>query len=141
MAQVTITAIKRTPRMSKAGRAFVSLGLKTNEYGDKWLSGFAGDENKDWKVGDTVEIEVEQKDEYLNFKTLRVNAVSKAQGDDSRVFNLINLKILPLLEFMAEDLKALRKREISYPEMDETNDAHGLEIPAEHEIDASDSPF
>ncbi len=132
---VKIMAIKRTPRIGKISKkAFVGLGLKTDQHGDKWLSGFGGPENEHWNVGDTVDIEVEQVGEYMNFKTLKVNAVSKAAGDDSRVFNLINLKILPLLEFMAEDLKAMRKKEIGYPEQDDTNDAHGLDEPEDEKI-------
>ena len=138
MAQVTITALKRTPRMSKAGKAFVSLGLKTTEYGDKWLSGFAGDENSHWQEGDVVDIEITQKDEYLNFKTNKVNQVSKGEGNDSRVFNLLNLKILPLLEVIAEDIKATRKKQImeEYPEHSPT----AFDEPTEG-VTQEDSPF
>lgn len=127
--QVTIAAIKRTDRVSKAGKPFVSLGLKTKEYADKWLSGFGGDENSHWQAGDTVDIEIEQKGEYLNFKTNKINQVSKGEANDSRVFNLLNLKILPLLEIIAEDIKATRKKQImsEYPEQNESNDAHGLD--------------
>ncbi len=138
MAQVTITALKRTPRMSKAGKAFVSLVLKTTEYGDKWLSGFAGDENNHWQVGDVVDVEITQKDEYLNFKTNKVNQVSKGEANDSRVFNLLNLKILPLLEIIAEDIKATRKKQImeEYPEHSLT----AFDEPTEG-VTQEDSPF
>lgn len=135
---VKILDLKRESKVGKtSGKAFISLRLKTEEYAGKWMSGFGGDENKDWKVGDTVDVEVETKGEYLNFKTNKVNAVSRGQGDDSRVFNLINLKILPLLEFMAEDMKAIRKKQLlggEYPEQDETNDAHGLDEPEDEKI-------
>lgn len=131
-------AIKRTPRIGKTSKkAFVGLGLKTDQHGDKWLSGFGGPENETWAVGDTVDIEVEQKDEYLNFKVNKVNPISKIQGDESRVFNLINLKLLPAIQFLAEDIKAIRKELLKdgYPEMDETNDSSGLD-----KIDLNDEP-
>lgn len=66
--QITLTAIKDTERTSqRTGKPFTSRGIRCNEYGEKWLSGFAGKENASWKVGDTVEVTVEQKGEYLNF--------------------------------------------------------------------------
>ena len=33
------------------------------------MSGFGNKDNQNWKAGDTVEVEVEQKGEYLNFTT------------------------------------------------------------------------
>ncbi len=125
--------------MSKAGKAFVSLGLKTTEYGDKWLSGFAGDENNHWQVGDVVDVEVTQKDEYLNFRTNKINQVSKGEGNDSRVFNLLNLKILPLLEIIAEDIKATRKKQImeEYPEHSPT----AFDDEPKDEVSEADMPF
>src|SRR5882757_5637453 len=114
-----IIDLKRENKTSKAGKAFISLRLKTDVHPGKWVSGFGGDENSHWQIGDTVDIEIESKGEYLNFKTNKVNAVSKGDGEASKLYNLINLKVLPLLEFMAEDLKALRKKEIDYPEINE----------------------
>lgn len=52
----------------KNGRPYTRLGIKTVEYGSKWLSGFGRQDNESWKEGDTVEVEVEEKGEYLNFK-------------------------------------------------------------------------
>lgn len=137
--EVKILDLKREGKIGKtSGKPFVSLRLKTDQHGSAWVSGFGGDENSHWQIGDTVDIEVEQKGEYLNFETNKVNQVSKGEGNDSRVFNLINLKILPLLEFMAEDLKAMRKKGISYPEMDATNDSSGID---EGTINKDDMPF
>lgn len=56
------------PLMTKDGRPYTKLAIKAQEYGDKWLSGFDGYATKNWKEGDKVEVEVEQKGEYLNFK-------------------------------------------------------------------------
>jgi hypothetical protein len=78
--QVTITALKDTERVSKStGRPFTSRAIKTEEHGDKWLSGFAGKDNASWKVGDTVEIEVEQKGEFTNFSVPK-GSFSKTPG-------------------------------------------------------------
>ena len=67
--QVTLNYVKRTPKTSQAGKPYTSLSIKTNEHGEKWLSGFGNKDNQNWAEGDTVEIEVEQKGEYLNFST------------------------------------------------------------------------
>lgn len=44
-----------------------NVAIKTNQHGDKWLSTFKVDGTEDWKDGDTVNIEVQQKGDYLNF--------------------------------------------------------------------------
>lgn len=68
--KVTITNINRKERVSeRTNKPFTSLGLQVNEYGSKWLSGFGNKDNAGWKAGDTVEIDVTQKGEYLNFTT------------------------------------------------------------------------
>jgi hypothetical protein len=67
--QLTITQISRKDKTSaKSGKPFESVGIKTQEYGDKWLSGFGRADNKSWKVGDTVDVNVVEKGEYLNFE-------------------------------------------------------------------------
>lgn len=82
--KVTITKIKDTPRTSKtSGKPYTSRGILTNEYGGRWLSGFAGKENESWKEGDTVDITIEEKGEYLNFTVPK--AEKAPQGDLLRV--------------------------------------------------------
>lgn len=79
--QITITALKDTERTSaRTGKPFTSRGIQCNEYPGKWLSGFAGKDNEGWKVGDTVDIEVETKGEYLNFKTPKSTHQTAATG-------------------------------------------------------------
>lgn len=85
---------KATP--NKPSRPYTRVGLKTQEHGDKWLSGFENRTNANWKEGDSVEIEVEQKGEYLNFRNLSEtemiwkelanlkNRVGKLEGDQRR---------------------------------------------------------
>lgn len=72
--KVTITNIARKSTdkegnqlKNKAGKPYTRLSIKTQEHGDKWLSGFSRQDNASWKEGDTVDITVEQKGEYLNF--------------------------------------------------------------------------
>lgn len=69
--QVQITQINRSNKTSKTGRPFESLGIKTKEHGDRWLSGFGRADNKSWKVGDTIEVNVVEKGDYLNFEQNR----------------------------------------------------------------------
>lgn len=74
--QVTITRIFRTttdkktgqPLINKNGKPYERVGIQTQEYGDKWLSGFGAAWNSYWKEGDTVNIEVEEKGQYINFE-------------------------------------------------------------------------
>jgi len=50
------------------GRNYERVAIKTEEYGDKYISGFGNSRNKSWNIGDEVELEVEQSGEYLNFR-------------------------------------------------------------------------
>lgn len=93
--QVTLTALTRKQRTSsRTGKPFTSLGIKTQEHGEKWLSGFDNAQTKDWKQGDTVEIEVEQKGDYLNFSVPK----SDRPMTDSAAQNALTFKVIPLLE-------------------------------------------
>jgi len=101
--QVTITKIKDTQRTSaRTGKPFTSRGILTNEYGEKWLSGFAGKENAHWKEGDTVEVNVEQKGEYLNFT---VPKVEKAPAGD---LNRLEVKMDAHYAAMMTELQMIR---------------------------------
>ena len=71
MASVKITRIFRGDKETKFGLRN-SVGIKTVEFGDKWVSGLfdpAKGKNgtEDWKDGDTVEIFTTEKDGYVNF--------------------------------------------------------------------------
>ena len=52
---------------TRDNRPYERLAVKVAEHGDKWISGFGGKGNTYWKEGDEVEINIEQKGEYLNF--------------------------------------------------------------------------
>lgn len=73
--QITITKINRKQVTSqKTGRPFESVSLQAEEYGNRWLNGFGRKDNKSWKEGDKVEVEVTESTRtdtngqpYLNF--------------------------------------------------------------------------
>jgi len=79
-----------TSLKTKDGREFERVAIKVNEYGDKWVSGFGGFWNKDWKEGDTINVDVEEKGQYLNFK--RIDPVQELRdvvfGLEKRVLTL-----------------------------------------------------
>lgn len=118
--QVTITKISRKDRVSKAGKPFVSLGIMTKQHEERWLSGFDGPETKDWKIGDTVEIDVAEKGEYLNFTLPK-----KAPQTESRAVNMIEFKVIPLLQAILARLPDLKNGD--YPPMTGQNDASGFD--------------
>lgn len=56
-----------TPLMSKLGKPYSKMSIKCVEHGDKWLSGFKGRENENWKEGDQVDVIVKQNGDFLNY--------------------------------------------------------------------------
>lgn len=69
--KVTITQITRKEAQGQKG-PYTRIGMKVQEYGDQWLSGFGRKDNMSWKVGDTVDVEIKEieKDgkKYINFE-------------------------------------------------------------------------
>lgn len=100
--EVTLVKVKRTPRISKtSGKAYVSLGIMTNVHQERWLSGFDNKDTAAWKEGDTVQIDVEEKGEYLNFKPAgvgRAPAATETAKIDSRAVNMLTFEVLPKLD-------------------------------------------
>lgn len=119
--KVTLTAVNRKDRVSKAGKPYVSLGIKTQEHADKWLSGFEGKQTKNWKVGDTVEIEVEQKGKYLNFSVPKLPEGYSFQNEDMVFIKTVLGRIVGKLEGIEENL-GMKPKVDNYPVMDSTND-------------------
>ena len=73
--KLKITRIYKTTKdkqgnllQTKDGREYTRLAIQTTQHGKKWISGFMNLENSRWAEGDEVDVEVEQKGEYLNFK-------------------------------------------------------------------------
>lgn len=67
---ITIEAISKKQKMTDRGEA-ISLGIKSKEYGDRWLNGWQNEISRNWKKGDKVEVIIEEKGQYLNFKALK----------------------------------------------------------------------
>jgi hypothetical protein len=55
------------PLTTRDGRPYEKVALKVERFGDRYVSGFGNPHNKDWQVGDEVDIIIEEKGEYLNF--------------------------------------------------------------------------
>jgi hypothetical protein len=68
------------PYLDKEGRPFSRVQIKTEAHGKDRLSGFAYQQSpmRKWKVGDEIEIEIEEKQykgkTYLNFKLPKSNS-------------------------------------------------------------------
>ena len=74
MEAITITTISRKEKEGSKGK-YISVGIKAEEYGDRWINGFENKTNELWQNGDRVEVIVYEKTiddkTYLNFQTLR----------------------------------------------------------------------
>ena len=76
--KVTLTKVYRSTTdkegnalMTKAGKPYERVSIKTQEHGEKWLSGFGAESNQGWQEGDELELEIEESGQYLNFKNPR----------------------------------------------------------------------
>jgi hypothetical protein len=81
MESVTLTKVFRNdkdkmgaPLMTKAGKPYTKLAIKTDKHGDQWLSGFGNSRNEKWAEGSKVDIMVSSTQgndgkTYLNFET------------------------------------------------------------------------
>jgi len=116
--QVTLTTISRKDKTSSAGKPYVSLGIKTQEHGGRWLSGFGRKDNKDWKAGDKVEIIVEEKGQYLNFSMPDNKLPAGYQLANNEIQKELTL-IKDMLGRIISILQPIKKD--NYPVMDETN--------------------
>lgn len=140
--QITLTKVFRstkkkdgTPLIGKNGRPYTKLAIKTNEHGDRWLSGFDGKETQGWKEGDTVDVIVEEKGEYLNFSVPKKEAQSSAAIEKLiekiDAVNTNALRAISMIKQLAEELEraGVIKRpeakiagtDLPYPVRDESN--------------------
>jgi len=75
--KLVITKIYRSTKdkngkdfVNKDGNPYERVAIRCQEYGERWLSGFGARWNEYWKEGSAIDVEVEPKGEYLNFKRL-----------------------------------------------------------------------
>ena len=140
----TNAIIKNTDRngnklRTKAGYEYEKAAIKCDEFKDKWLTTFVNKYNKreiqDWKQGDEIFIDVEQKGEFLNFKTLR--EVDKLRIRLERIEKSLGITDPENLEDPA-DIKA------DLPENTNTPDSSQFQedpLPEENQVNVEDIPF
>lgn len=97
------------PLITKDKRPYTRLVIGAEGY-EKKLSGFDSPQTKDWVEGSEVEVEVEQKGEYLNFKVPNKN--NKELEDVKNDITSLKLRIKRV-----EDIVLPKPKEaIPYPE-------------------------
>ena len=74
---------------SKAGKKYQSVGIQTNEHGEKWINGFGNDETDCWNENDTVYIDVKENGDYLNFEIAKADDKTNDEGGNTDVNNEI----------------------------------------------------
>lgn len=113
--------------LDKYHKPYARVGIQTQEHGKTWLSGFAytGEKPLEWKVGDEVEVDVESKGQYTNFRIPKKNAVGAWTPElIEKLFT-----VLQRMELKIENLEFEEANEISThsDEPDQENDP--LDIP------------
>lgn len=84
MKTITLTKIFRTNKAkdgtlltNKNGKNYERLGIKCQEYGETWLSGFGAQWNQNWQEGDKVNVEIKEVQSngntYINFDKVDEN--------------------------------------------------------------------
>lgn len=75
--KITLTKVYRTNRdkqgnllKTKDGRPYERISIRTQEHGDKWISGFSAPWNDNWNEGDVINANVETRGDYLNFSKI-----------------------------------------------------------------------
>lgn len=138
MTKITLTAVYHNDKdrdgkpyvAQKTGKPYTKCNIKCAEYGDKYLSGFGNALTKTWNVGDTVEIEIEQKGEYLNFSVPK-----KQEGglsDLDREFLIrIEKKVDAINWYVVEMAKAMKTGSPVYP----TPEVEGIDTSLENPFD------
>ena len=122
-----------SPLIGKNGRPYTSLRIKANEYGDKYISGFESAETKDWKAGDTVEADVEDTGQYLNFNVPKKQAGGMSADD---------------MAYIKRELTAIRQEQVMVRQLLQAKgqipkaDAVSVDIPyPENESEMDGAPF
>lgn len=97
--QVKLTKIYTTNKdkagnelKSKKGAPYTRMSIKTEQHGDKWISGFKNKDNAGWKEGDTVEVNIVENGQYLNFETPKVEDKNNEKLDKI-LFMLTGIKL------------------------------------------------
>lgn len=107
--EVKIESLERIQRVSKnTGKPYTSVVIKTDKHGDKKVSGFANVDNADWEIGSVVNIEIEEKNGYLNFKSPQQDRGPAAKSPETaELKNILQLKVIPMLDVIRKDQIAI----------------------------------
>lgn len=116
---VTITKITRQQKVSKSSdKEYESVGMQTQEHGEKWMNGFGNSVNKDWNTGDViVDIIIEESQWGLQFKDGRkksetLEILTKLGAIRNAQETLIDIILNPERR---EEVKAIRDARQSAP--------------------------
>ena len=121
--------------ISKQGKPYTRLSIKVESKGDRYISGFGNEGNKDWKVGDEVDITITESTTmdksgkpYLNF------SMPKKDSGNEEVMTMLQ-KIFMAQGGMANDLRRIIDRldAKTYP----TRESEGLT----DDVPFDDQPF
>lgn len=123
MQTVTLTAVYHNDKdrdgkpyvAQKTGKPYTKCNIKVAEYGDKYLSGFGNAVTKTWNVGDTVEIEIETRGEYLNFSVPKKETGGGLSDQDRETLMRLEKKIDSINWHIIEFLKAQKSGKPMYP--------------------------
>lgn len=130
---MVIKNIKKQIKLSKAGKPYASVLLQFDEYKDgkgnhKWISGFGNKSTWEWKVGDDVQPDIEEKGQYLNFSF----------ADEKE--NALDVYRLPAtIGFVMELLEGRGNRGEGTDDTAPQEEAGGSQV--EDDINLEDSPF
>ena len=111
MQKLTLTKITRNERVSKkTNKPFISVGIQTQEYPNKWINGFGCKENETWKSGDVVEVEkVFNSDQvdtngnpYLNFEMPKAPSQMEMYG----MLKRLNARLLEVEKQLKEPVQS-----------------------------------
>lgn len=117
MSKVTLTKVQRysnaedgTPLITKDGRPYVRLLIKTDRHGDALVSGFGSPDNADWKEGDEVDVEViEVKKGERTYLNLKLPERPRNGGQSSEVLTKLG-KIEFKIDALADQITKLSER-------------------------------
>lgn len=84
MSQVTLVRVLHTTQDTKYGMK-PKVAIKTEEHGDKWLSSFKVAGTEDWKEGETVEVDIQEKGDFINFTPRTSGSASTTAAPSSNL--------------------------------------------------------
>ena len=99
--KVRVIKVIHRDRVSAKGKAFTSVGLQyEGENGPAWANGFGSPNTRKWQPGQEVEVELEQKGDYLNFKEAG-NAKQTRMSQESATSEII-AKLDAIIQMLSE---------------------------------------